>query len=146
MNQKSKKWDHIITPQRGWLEIHLGDIWFYRDLLWLFVKRDFITYYKQTILGPIWYIIQPLVNTIVFTIIFGKLSKIPTDGLPPFLFYMAGNVAWSYFSVCLITTSNIFVTNRDIFSKVYFPRLVVPLSNILFSLLQFSIQFSVFII
>ena len=141
-----EKWDEIIRPERKFFQLNFLSIFRYKDLILMFVKRDFVTYYKQTILGPIWYIIQPLVNTIVFTIIFGKLAKIPTDGLPPFLFYMAGNVAWSYFSVCLITTSNIFVTNRDIFSKVYFPRLVVPLSNILFSLLQFSIQFSVFII
>ena len=140
------KWDEIIKPERNFFQLNFFTIYKYRDLISMFVKRDFITYYKQTILGPIWYIIQPLVNTIVFTIIFGRLAKIPTDGLPPFLFYMAGNIIWSYFSICLTSTSNTFVSNSQIFNKVYFPRLVVPISNIIFSLLQFIIQFVVFMI
>ena len=140
------KWDEIIKPERNFFQLNFFTIYKYRDLISMFVKRDFITYYKQTILGPIWYIIQPLVNTIVFTIIFGHLAKIPTDGLPPFLFYMAGNIIWSYFSICLTSTSNTFVSNSQIFNKVYFPRLVVPISNIIFSLLQFIIQFVVFMI
>ena len=138
------KWDQIIQPERKFFQLNLFSIFKYRDLIAMFVKRDFVTYYKQTILGPIWYIIQPLVNTIVFTIIFGRLAKIPTDGLPPFLFYMAGNIIWSYFAICLTSTSNTFVSNSQIFNKVYFPRLVVPISNIIFSLLQFMIQFFVF--
>ena len=138
------KWDQIIQPERKFFQLNLFSIFKYRDLIAMFVKRDFVTYYKQTILGPIWYIIQPLVNTIVFTIIFGRLAKIPTDGLPPFLFYMAGNIIWGYFAICLTSTSNTFVSNSQIFNKVYFPRLVVPISNIIFSLLQFMIQFFVF--
>ena len=93
----------------------------------MFVKRDFVTFYKQTILGPLWYIIQPLVNTLVFTIIFGKVAKISTDGTEPFLFYMAGTISWGYFATCLSATSNTFVKNSDIFSKIYFPRITVPI-------------------
>jgi lipopolysaccharide transport system permease protein len=111
----------------------------------MFVKRDFITFYKQTILGPLWYIIQPLVNSLIFTIIFSKIAKIPTDGTPPFLFYMAGTVAWGYFAGCLTSTSNTFVTNREIFGKVYFPRMTVPISIVITGLLQFFIQFMIFL-
>ena len=141
-----EKWDKIIKPDRNFLQFNFFAILGYKDLILMFIKRDFVTYYKQTLLGPIWYLIQPLVNTIVFTVIFGNLAKIPTDGLPPFLFYMAGNVIWGYFSICLVTTSNTFVSNAGIFSKVYFPRLIVPISNILFSLLQFLIQFVFFML
>ena len=141
-----EKWDKIIKPERNFFQFNFLAIFNYKDLIFMFIKRDFVTYYKQTLLGPIWYLIQPLVNTIVFTVIFGNLAKIPTDGLPPFLFYMAGNVIWGYFSICLVTTSNTFVSNAGIFSKVYFPRLIVPISNILFSLLQFLIQFVFFML
>ena len=141
-----EKWDRIIKPDRRFFQINFFSILKHKDLILMFIKRDFVTYYKQTLLGPAWYIIQPLVTTIVFTIIFGNLANIPTDGLPPFIFYMAGNVIWSFFSVCLIGTSNTFVGNAGIFSKVYFPRLVVPISNILFSLLQFLIQFIFFMV
>ena len=112
----------------------------FRDLIFMFVKRNFVTFYKQTILGPLWYIIQPLINSVIFTIIFGKLAKIPTDGIPPFLFYMAGTVVWGYFSTCLTQTSNTFVANREIFSKVYFPRMTVPISIIITAI--FSSSFS----
>ena len=146
MNKIEKqRWDLIIEPQRGWFDIHLNDLWRYRDLVLLFVKRDFVTFYKQTILGPLWYIINPIVNTIVFTIIFGKLAKISTDGTPPFIFYMAGTVAWGYFATCLTGTSNTFVANAGIFGKVYFPRLTVPVSKVIIGLLQFGIQFTIFI-
>jgi lipopolysaccharide transport system permease protein len=111
----------------------------------MFVKRDFVTFYKQTILGPLWYIIQPLVNSVIFTVIFGKLAKIPTDGIPPFLFYMAGTVVWGYFSTCLTQTSNTFVANREIFGKVYFPRITVPISIVITGIFQFLIQFLIFI-
>jgi lipopolysaccharide transport system permease protein len=104
-----------------------------------------VTFYKQTILGPLWYIIQPLVNSVIFTIIFGKLAKIPTDGIPPFLFYMSGTVAWGYFATCLAQTSNTFVTNREIFGKVYFPRMTVPISIVITGIFQFLIQFVIFI-
>jgi len=111
----------------------------------MFVKRDFVTFYKQTILGPLWYIIQPVVNSVIFTIIFSKLAKIPTDGIPPFLFYLAGNVTWGYFALCLTQTSNTFVTNREIFGKVYFPRMTVPISIVITGMLQFIIQFAIFV-
>ncbi len=139
-----QNWDFVIKPKTGWLDIHLGELYRYRDLIYLFVKRDFVTFYKQTILGPLWYIIQPVVNTLVFTIIFGKVAKISTDGTPPFLFYMAGTVAWGYFATCLQTTSKTFVSNSGLFGKVYFPRLTVPVSSIIIGLLQFGIQFLIF--
>jgi lipopolysaccharide transport system permease protein len=139
------QWDMVIKPKTGWFDIDLGELWCYRDLIGMFVKRDFVTLYKQTILGPLWFIIQPLFTTLVFTIIFGTVAKIPTDNLPPFLFYMSGNVAWSYFATCLGRTSDTFNSNAGIFGKVYFPRLTVPLSTIVSSLLQFGIQFVLFL-
>ena len=117
---KENKWDTLIKPKTGWLEINFKEIFHYKDLIWLFVKRDFVTFYKQTILGPLWYILQPLINTIVFTIIFGNLAKISTDGVPPFIFYMSGTVVWSYFASCITLTSNTFNQNAAIFGKVYF--------------------------
>jgi len=138
-------WDLVIKPKSGWFNIPFGEIYQYRDLIFMFVKRDFVTFYKQTILGPLWYIIQPLVNSVIFTIIFGKLAKIPTDGIPPFLFYMSGTVAWGYFATCLAQTSNTFVTNREIFGKVYFPRMTVPISIVITGIFQFLIQFVIFI-
>ena len=141
----SEKWDLVIGPKRGWLDLNLRDIWFYRDLVFHFVKRDFVTFYKQTILGPLWYIIQPLLTTLVFTIIFGKVARIPTDDVPPFIFYLAGTVAWGYFSNCLKETSDTFITNSKIFGKVYFPRLTVPLSVVIINLVKFGIQFMLFL-
>ena len=148
MPQKdTNEWDIVISSKRKFFNILLfSDLIKYKDLIFMFIKRDFVTFYKQTILGPLWYIVQPLVNTIVFTIIFGNLAKLPTDGMPPFIFYMAGSIAWSYFAVCLQATSNTFVSNAGIFGKVYFPRLTVPISHIIISLLQFAIQFLLFII
>ena len=143
---EERNWDIYIKPKTGWFEIDIKELFRYRDLIWLFVKRDFVTFYKQTILGPLWYIIQPLVNTIVFTVIFGNLAKISTDGVPPFIFYMSGTVVWSYFATCITLTSNTFNKNADIFGKVYFPRIAVPIANVTISLLQFIIQFSIFII
>lgn len=141
----SPDWDMVIKPKTGWFDINLGELWRYRDLIGMFVKRDFVTFYKQTILGPLWYIIQPLFTTIVFTIIFGKVAKIPTDSVPPFLFFMAGNVMWSYFGTSLQMTSDTFNTNAQIFGKVYFPRLTVPVSVVIINMLQFSIQFLLFL-
>lgn len=140
-----KQWDMVIKPKTGWFDIDLHELWRYRDLIGMFVKRDFVTFYKQTILGPLWYIIQPLFTTIVFTIIFGRVAKISTDGLPPFLFYMAGNVMWGYFSASLNATSGTFNTNAAIFGKVYFPRLTVPLATVIVNFLQFFIQFFLFL-
>ena len=116
----------------------------YRTLIKMFIKRDFVVFYKQTILGPVWYLIQPLANTIVFTIIFGNIAKIPTDTIPPFLFYMSGTIIWSYFAACLTLNANIFTSNADLFGKVYFPRLTVPISHVIITVLQFLIQFSLF--
>ena len=142
---KKISWDTVITPNSSSNLRDISEIIKYKDLIALLIKRDFTTYYKQTILGPLWYIIQPLLNTLVFTVIFGNFAKIPTDGVPPFIFYLAGSVVWSYFSTCVTTTSNVFVTNASLFSKVYFPRLCVPIANVIFSLMQFLIQFTLFL-
>ena len=141
----SEKWDLVIGPKRGWLDLKLKDIWLYRDLVFHFVRRDFVAFYKQTILGPLWYIIQPLLTTVVFTVIFGKIARISTDGVPPFLFYLSGTVAWGYFSNCLKETSDTFIKNSKIFGKVYFPRLTVPLSVVIINLVKFGIQFLLFL-
>ncbi len=140
-----QEWDMVIKPKTGWFDINLRELWYYRDLIGMFVKRDFVTFYKQTILGPLWYIIQPLFTTIVFTIIFGKVAKIPTDNIPPFLFYMTGNVTWAYFAACLGGTSDTFNANKMLFGKVYFPRLTIPLAIVIFGLLQLAIQFVLFL-
>ena len=138
-------WDMIIKPKTGWFDINLREVWRYRDLIGMFVQRDFVTMYKQTVLGPLWYIIQPLVTTVMFTVIFGRVAKIPTDDLPPFLFYMAGNVMWAYFAASLTATSNTFTTNAAVFGKVYFPRLTVPFATVILNFLQFFIQFTLFL-
>lgn len=143
--KEQEQWDLILRPRTGWFDLHLQDLWRYRDLISLFTKRDFVTFYKQTIFGPLWYLIQPVLVTLVFTIIFGKIARISTDGVPPFLFYLAGNVAWSYFSNCLNQTSSIFVKNAGIFGKVYFPRLTVPVSIVIINLVKFGIQLALFI-
>ncbi len=139
-NIKIKEPDMIIQPNRGLLDLHLRELWRYRDLVLLFVRRDFVSVYKQTILGPLWYLIQPLLTTLTFTVIFGNIAKLPTDGLPQFLFYMSGIVIWTYFSDCLIKTSNTFVNNSNLFGKVYFPRMAVPVSILISNLITFSIQ------
>lgn len=144
-NNSDEGWDLIIKPKTGWFDVDFQELWRYKDLIGMFAKRDFVTYYKQTILGPLWYIIQPLFTTLVFTIIFGKVAKIPTDSLPPFLFYMAGNVIWAYFSATLIATSNTFNANTAIFGKVYFPRLTVPAATVIVNFLQFFIQLALFV-
>lgn len=138
-------WDLDICPQRGWFDLHLDELWRYRDLVKLFVWRDFVAGYKQTILGPLWYVIQPVLFTLVFTIIFGKIVQLSTDGLPAFLFYLSGNTVWGYFSACFLATSNTFVNNAGIFGKVYFPRLSVPISVVISNLISFSIRFGVFL-
>ena len=140
-----EKWDLIIRPQRHIFELHLGDVWRYRDLVMLFVRRDFVSVYKQTILGPLWYLIQPLLTTITFTVVFGNIAQLPTDGLPQFLFYMSGTVIWTYFAECLTKTSNTFVNNAQLFGKVYFPRLAVPVSILFSNLITFAVQFALFL-
>lgn len=143
--ESNKSWDLDISPQRGWFDLHLDDLWRYRDLVKLFVWRDFVAGYKQTILGPLWYVIQPILSTVVFTVIFGNIAKLSTDGIPPFLFYLAGNTVWSYFAGCFLATSNTFVNNAGIFGKVYFPRLSVPVSVVISNLISFSIRLGVFL-
>jgi len=145
LKSKSSTWDLVITPERGWLELHLSDIWQYKDLLWLLVKRDFTTFYKQTILGPLWFFIQPLISTIVFTVIFNNIAGISTDEIPPIIFYMSGIIAWNYFSNCLTSTSTTFTSNAALFSKVYFPRIILPLSRVISGLSRFGIQLLMFL-
>ena len=142
--QAAKEWDLVIEPQSSLFELHLKDVWRYRDLLWLLVKRDFVSFYKQTILGPLWFFIQPLFTTIIFTFIFGNLAGLSTDGLPQPLFYMAGITAWNYFADCLTKTSTVFRDNANIFGKVYFPRLIMPLSIVVSNLVRFGVQFLLF--
>jgi lipopolysaccharide transport system permease protein len=141
-----QNWDMIIQPQRSLLDLRFGELWKYRDLVMLFVRRDFVSVYKQTILGPLWYLIQPLLTTITFTVIFGNIASLPTDGLPQFLFYMSGTVVWSYFASCLTKTSETFVQNANLFGKVYFPRLAVPVSILISNLITFLIQFAMFLV
>lgn len=138
------QWDTVITPENRLFSLNLREVWRYRDLLLLFVRRDFVAQYKQTILGPLWYFIQPLLTTIMFTIVFGKLAGISTDGIPPMLFYLAGVTNWNYFADCLKKTSNTFISNQGIFGKVYFPRLVVPLSIVTSNLIKYGIQLLMF--
>jgi len=136
----AKEWDLTIEPQTSFFELNLKDVWRYRDLLWMFVKRDFVSFYKQTILGPLWFFIQPLFTTIIYTFIFGGLANLSTDGLPQPLFYMAGITAWNYFADCITKTSTVFKDNANIFSKVYFPRLIMPLSIVASNLVRFGVQ------
>ena len=135
----------VIKPSRGWLHLNLRDLWGYRDLLFLLVHRDFVAKYKQTVLGPAWFILQPLLTTVVFTVIFGKVARIPTDGLPPVLFYLGGLLGWSYFAQTFQSASGTLVANADLFGKVYFPRLVVPLSAVISNLLAFALQLATFL-
>lgn len=144
-DKNEKNWDLIVKPQSSLFDLNLGELWRYRDLLMLFVKRDIVSVYKQTILGPLWFFIQPVLTALTFSIIFGRMAGLSTDGNPPFLFYLAGITCWNYFADCLNNTSNTFVNNAAIFGKVYFPRLISPLSIIISSLLRFLIQFGLFI-
>lgn len=141
MPGRHEEWTLVIEPKGKLLDFKLAELWQYRDLIYLFVRRDFMAQYKQTILGPAWHFIQPLLTTIMFTLVFGKIAALPTDGAPPFLFYMAGTVLWTYFSGVLNTTSATFTSNAGMFGKVYFPRLVVPLATLLSKLIGFGVQF-----
>jgi lipopolysaccharide transport system permease protein len=143
-DKTGEQWDLVMRPRSSWFDLHLQDVWHYRDLLWLFVRRDFVTVYKQTILGPLWFFIQPILTTLVFTVVFTGIAKVPTDGLPPVLFYLAGTTCWNYFAACLNKTSNTFVGNAHLFGKVYFPRLISPLAVVASNLVQFAIQFLLF--
>lgn len=134
-------WTTIIRPRTGWFDIDLAELWRYRDLTLMFVKRNFTVLYKQTILGPAWIILNPLITTVLFNVVFGGLAGLSTDGSPSFLFYMAGNTMWTFFSTCINNTANTFVANSQVFGKVYFPRLTTPISQAMTSLINFFIQF-----
>jgi lipopolysaccharide transport system permease protein len=137
-------WTEVIQPRRSVFDLRLKDVWNYRDLLGMFVKRDFLANYKQTILGPLWFFIQPILTTIMFTLIFGKFAGLPSDGLPKIPFYLAGLTIWNYFSECFNKTSSVFTSNANIFGKVYFPRLILPLSIVVSGLLRLGVQFLLF--
>ena len=140
-----KEWTMIIRPQEKLWKVNLGEIWAYRDLIELFVKRNVITVYKQTILGSLWYLIQPVLTVIMNMVVFGGIAHMSTDGIPQPLFYLAGNVCWFYFSDCLNQTSSTFLANQGIFGKVYFPRMVVPISTVISNLLRFGVQLGLFV-
>jgi len=142
--EENDVWLYTISSKHKLIDLKFEEIWRYRDLLLLFVKRDIVTVYKQTILGPLWYVIQPLFTSVIFTLIFNNLGQIQTGSVPPFLFNLAGITAWNYFKLCLTGTSNTFSTNAGIFGKVYFPRVIVPLSVVISNLLKFGIQLCIF--
>lgn len=143
-NIDTEAWTMIIKPKTGWFDINLRELWKYRDLIKLFIKRNYTSIYKQTILGPLWFIINPLLTVIILTVVFGNIAKISTDGMPQFLFYLSGNTLWTYFAYCLNTTSSTFTTNAAILGKVYFPRLTIPISIVIYGLISFLIQFLLF--
>lgn len=144
-SDQAQDWDLIIKGQTSLFDVKLKEVWHYRDLLFLFVQRDFVTVYKQTILGPLWFFIQPLLTTIIFTIIFGNIAQLSTDGAPKVIFYMAGITLWNYFSNCLTTVAGVFNANASIFGKVYFPRLIMPLTIVISNLMKFGVQFLLFL-
>ncbi len=144
MNEQ-RQWDLVIKPKTGWFDIDVKNIWKYRDLIKLFVRRSFVSSYKQTVLGPAWAIINPLCTTVIYTIIFGNLAGLAPGGVPSFLFFMAGNVTWGYFANCLNATSGTFTGNAGIFGKVYFPRLVMPITTVISNLISFAIQYVFFL-
>ena len=146
MTENEEHWDLVIKPKDRLLAVDFKELWRYRDLLLLLVKKNIIVQYKQTVLGPLWYVLQPALTVAMYMVVFGGIAGIPTDGVPQPLFYLAGTCMWQYFSDCLTKTSNTFVSNAGIFSKVYFPRLVMPLSNVISNLLRFGIQFGLFVI
>ncbi len=136
----AKEWTTVIKPKTGWLDLRLKEIWRYRDLIFMFLKRNFSSAYKQTILGPLWFLITPLLSSSMHTLVFGKIANISTDGVPQFLFYLCSNAGWSYFSACITSTAGTFTGNAGLFGKVYFPRLVTPITNVIYGLLSFIIQ------
>ena len=139
---EKQKFSTVIVPKTGWFDLNLKEVLKYRDLIFLFVKRNFVSRYKQTILGPAWAIIQPFLTTVMFTLIFGNIAGLAPGGVPSFVFYLSGNVLWGYFSGCLTSTANTFVANSHTMGKVYFPRLVMPISSVLSQLINFAIQYA----
>lgn len=146
MEDKITKYHTHLAPKTGWFDINLKEVWQYRDLIWLFTKKNFILIYKQTILGPAWILLQPLLTTLIHTLVFGGIAGISTDGAPQLLFYMGGNAVWSFFAACLNKTASTFTGNAGIFGKVYFPRLVTPISTVLSSMVDFFVQLAMFLI
>lgn len=146
MQQIKKQYHTHLKAKNGWFDINLGELWQYRDLIWLFAKRKLILVYKQTILGPAWIILQPLMTTLIYTVVFGNIANISTDGIPQILFYMGGTAIWSFFAACLNQTALTFTSNSRVFGKVYFPRLVSPLSTVLSSAIDFLVQFAMFLL
>lgn len=140
-NNNEQKFQTVIEPKNGWFDLHLKELLQYKDLIFLFVKRNFVSQYKQTVLGPLWAIIQPLLTTVVFTLVFGNIAGLAADGVPSFIFYLSGTILWTYFNQCLTQTANTFVANRATLGKVYFPRLVMPVSTVFSNLISLSIQF-----
>lgn len=141
-----EKWDIEITPKSSLLDLKLKDTWHYRDLLLLLVRRDFVSFYKQTVLGPLWFFIQPAITVAIYTLVFSNIAQISTDHVPAPLFYLAGTVIWNYFSECLTKTSTVFKDNSAMMGKVYFPRLIMPLSIVCSNLIRFAVQFILFIL
>ena len=139
-----RQWDAVIRPRSGWFDIDLRELAHYRDLILLLVKRNVTVLYKQTVLGPAWMVIQPVLSSLMFTVVFGGIAALPTDGMPDFLFYMAGNIVWAYFSNALKQCSTVFVDNHNLFGKVYFPRMVMPISLVMSKLINFFVQFALF--
>ena len=146
VEEQKQFWTMKIRPHEKLWHIDLGEIWHYRDLMELFVRRNIVVQYKQTVLGPLWYLIQPILTVIMNMVVFGGIAKMSTDGMPKALFYMAGNICWFYFSDCLNHSSNTFTKNQDMFGKVYFPRLVVPIAVVISNLLRFAIQVALFVV
>jgi lipopolysaccharide transport system permease protein len=145
MNNQSQNWTEEIKSNSSLLSVNVQEIWHYRDLIYMLVKRDFITFYKQTILGPIWFFLQPILTSVIYLVLFGQVAKLSTDGLPQLAFYLSGITIWNYFSESLSKTSTVFRDNSGVFGKVYFPRLIMPLAIVVSGLMKFSIQFALFI-
>jgi lipopolysaccharide transport system permease protein len=141
-----ERWDVVVEPRGRLIHVDLASVWRYRDLIWMFFKRDFITFYKQTVLGPLWYLIQPSLTALTYYVVFGRIANLSTNGVPPFLFYMSGIVLWTYFASCLTNNSEVFSKNASLFGKVYFPRLVVPISVAMSGMVAFAIQFSLLLV
>lgn len=146
MTEPQQQWTETIDSRHSLFDLKFGEVWRYKDLIYMFVKRDFVSGFKQTILGPLWFFINPVFTTIVYLVVFGGIAKLPTDGIPQVLFYLAGITLWNYFSSCLLGTSNVFTGNAAIFGKVYFPRLVMPLTIVISNLMKFGVQFALFLV
>ena len=142
--EENSNWTLVVSSKRSWFNLELKELWRYRDLVLLLFNRDLVTWYKQTILGPLWFVVQPILTTLIFTVVFGNIAGISTDSQPKILFYLSGYILWSYFAECFKTISDTFVTNKSIFGKVYFPRIIMPLSTVLSNLVKFGIQLGVF--